>query len=86
MNVQKKMYRLLSPKGVEIVGVLEEIRAVALVSGFNQRSDGGWDPDYDGESEVDWDSQRPKMENGAMMVVDEGGLVWSVAECTCKVI
>ena len=74
-----------SPTGVPIVGILEAVDGTAWVSGWTKAWDGfgnpKFEPAYEGETTMDWDSQKPKLHHGRMQVVDDEGTIWYLDEC-----
>lgn len=59
-----------------IVGVYERLFAIALIDGVDSHGD----PIYRGESDVDWDSQRPVLRNGRPVYVDVTGALTADVE------
>lgn len=69
---------LKSPKGCKIVGTLETVEGVAcFVDG--KIVNGKIEFEYDGETEIDWDSQKPMLTDDTKerIFVDELGCCWS---------
>jgi hypothetical protein len=67
---------LWSPTGVRIRGILESVQGVAL-AGCAQSIKGRWEPVYEDETDLDWDSQAPvRGADGRRIWVDENGDTW----------
>lgn len=62
-----------SPNGTAIVGTSDTIPATALINGIYD--DGT--PSYEGNSNVDWDSQKTKTRDGKILYIDEDGKEWT---------
>lgn len=60
---------LLSPKGNEIVGTLEALSGVADIWKAKIKK-GKIEFEYGGETDVDWDSQKPATKDGQRLFVD----------------
>lgn len=72
---------LVAPTGAALVATLDVITAKALISGVflcpgSHGSSPSIDPSYAGQSDVDWDSQRPYRIDGVVTYVDENGCEW----------
>ena len=68
------MSNYYSPTGVLIIGTREILTGVAIIKSI---SDDG-EPEYEGSTEVDWDSQRSDTDaSGGRLFVDEKGGIWS---------
>ena len=80
-NDSGKLFRLIAPNGERIIGTFEQLSATAYVQGFT-RTKKGWEPEYEGESNIDWDNQAPIRRDGQLVVVDEDGNTWSEEECS----
>ena len=72
------MNNLYAPNGKEIMGTLEVIHGQAgIMPGTIKRNDDGtFDFDYDGDTEMFWDEQRTKTEEGQRIFLDEDGNEW----------
>ena len=74
------MREYVSPKGNEVCGVLQTVKALAMFVPEDQTFDENGkitDIRYDGESEVDWDSQVDLLDaNGERQFEDETGFVF----------
>lgn len=75
-----KLFRLIAPNGEPIIGTFEQLNATAYVQGFT-RTKKGWEPEYEGDTDMDWDSQEPIRRRGKLVVVDADGNTWSEKEC-----
>lgn len=54
--------------GKEVIGTYEKLHGVALVSGVDENGE----PEYDGETKVDWESQKTvRNKKGERLWVDE---------------
>jgi hypothetical protein len=75
------MSELKSPKeDAVIIGTLEVIEGTALIQDARIQ-DGKIVFEYDGETKVDWDSQKSKLnEDGKVQFVDSEGNYWSEDE------
>lgn len=72
---------LVAPTGAALVATLDVITAKALISGVflcpgSHGSPPSIDPEYVGQSDVDWDSQRPCRGDGVVIYIDENGCEW----------
>ena len=69
---------LYAPNGQEIMGTLEVIhgRAGIMPGTVIKKDDGTFDFDYDGDTEVFWDEQLTKTEEGQRIFLDEEGNEW----------
>lgn len=89
------MKQLRSPSGKTIIGTIDVIEGVAVLDGWEvvrpsdenepvkELCDGHLlAPQYNGETDVDWDSQKPKMRCGQILVVDEDCGIFPINECT----
>lgn len=65
--------RYVSPTGAAIVGTLETLTGLALASTYDEEGE----PQYDGETEIDWDSQETVKRDGKVVYLDEGGGEWT---------
>lgn len=74
--------QLFAPNGKRIVASLETMQGEAEINGFHD--DGT--PDYEGTTEVWWDSQRTvTQDHGAgpkAIFIDEDGGEWTFDQCT----
>lgn len=70
-------YQAYSPSGKKIIGTLEQIPGVANIYGFAVYEDGSVDPEYAGETDVEWDNQVTETDdNGDRIFIDEDGAAW----------
>lgn len=68
----RKVY--LSPHGTEIVGTLETLRGVALISDINDNGE----PEYAGETDIDWNSQQSVLgPNRGYIYVCDNNMEWT---------
>jgi hypothetical protein len=78
---------LKAPNGKLIIGTLEDIPGcVAYINGLadTQTVKGEFDIEYEGTTEVNWDGQSTRRQNGVRIFVDEGGTEWLETELTVK--
>jgi len=79
---------LVAPTGAALVATLDVITAKAQVIGvFLEPDEDGKlapTPSYAGESDVDWDSQRPYRDDGVVAYIDENGREWLEHELVRK--
>lgn len=70
--------RAFAPNGSPIVGTAEIVYATALVSeaSYQRAEDGSLDFEYDGETEIDWDTQETQKEKGQRLFIAEDGQTW----------
>lgn len=71
-------FKLVAPNGKPIVGTREVVLGTARVSSWTEE-DGVLIPNYEDETEVDWDSQETVSD--ADWLEDSAGNAWSPAEC-----
>lgn len=77
--------KAVSPEGNEITGTLEVIEGVAVAD--VSLVDGRLNIEYHGETQVDWNTQSSKIENGERLFVCSSHKVWretQVKEATRK--
>ncbi len=76
--------KALSPSGAEIIGTADTIQATAIVQAdtFTRNDNGSLSFDYTGESDVDWNSQRPHERDGKPLFIDENGARWTADQIT----
>jgi hypothetical protein len=65
----------VSPEGNPIIGTLEFVEGVARAD-ITIGDNGGLNVEYSGETEVDWESQRTKTENGERLFVCSRRKLW----------
>jgi len=63
IDARTMKYRATCPEGHELRGTLETIKGIAYAKAVVVQP-GTIEPEYEGETDVDWDSQRPTMEHG----------------------
>ena len=74
-----------APTGQRIVGTLERVKGVALIeTEVIQHPNGGLTYVYQGETQIDWDSQQTVEKNGGPVFVDEAGGHWNAAQITLR--
>jgi hypothetical protein len=82
-----KNYR--SPTGALIVGTLETLQGIALSEGLYDRDEPATDtacsvrkgePEWAGETEVNWDSQVSVKRAGSLVYVDDDGDEWAFGD------
>ena len=72
-----------APNGAEILGTAEVVEAVALVQrgAYDRLPDGSIHIEYQGGSEVDWDSQKSRTtDKGERIFVDATGMRWGESD------
>ncbi len=67
--------KALSPEGNEIIGTLESVQGTARAA-VEFTSDGKLAVEYSGETEMDWDSQQAKTEDGERLFVCSQRKLW----------
>lgn len=79
----------LSPRGAKIIGTLEVIQAVALIDGIHDKAEPTTpeklgvvvgEPEWSGETQVDWDSQKTVTRNGSRVYVDADYQEWAFSD------
>jgi hypothetical protein len=63
----------VSPTGAAIIGTADFVYVLANIVGIGD--DG--EPEYSGESDVDWDSQTTRTRGGKPLFEDENGQLWT---------
>lgn len=61
-----------APDGAPIIGTLETIKAVSRIVGIKSNGE----PEYEGTTDIDWDSQRTDLVLGEIVFVDEKNRPW----------
>ena len=74
LNKTEESMKAVSPEGNEIIGTLDVVQGTARAD-VALRSD-TLKIEYLGETEVDWDSQETKRENGERLFVCSRGKIW----------
>lgn len=64
----------VSPSGSPIVGTVELLTGVSMLSGIDKNGE----PDYAGDTEIDWNAQRSVRNHGRRVYVDENGDHWTL--------
>lgn len=67
-----------SPTGALIIGTKEIVPGIALINGISE--DG--EPEYDGETDVDWNGQTSVLRDGKPLFVDENEEEWTFDQLT----
>ena len=67
--------KALSPEGNEIIGTLDVVRGTVRAD-VDLRANGTLNIEYVGETEVDWDRQETRTENGERLFVCSQRTVW----------
>jgi hypothetical protein len=67
--------KAVSPEGNPIIGTMEFVEGVALAD-ITISDNGELNMEYSGETEVDWNSQRTKTEEGERLFVCSGRKLW----------
>jgi hypothetical protein len=70
------MNNLIAPNGKKIHGTFESLQACAEIASAERNKDGGLELEYNGNTEIWWDSQRTIREKEERMFVDEEGNIW----------
>lgn len=72
------MAKLFAPDGTPIVSTYEKVFGTCSFAQDSviQNADGTFDFDYEGGTDVDWDSQVTVTRKGQRIFVDEGGDEW----------
>lgn len=80
-----KEIQLYSPSGKRIVGTAETIPGVAAVACFERNEDGELVPVHAGGTDVHWDGQETMLgADEQIIVVDDDGVEWSLADCNTQ--
>jgi len=70
-------YQAYAPDGTIIAGTADRLPGVAhIVGGSYEIGPDGLSFDYEGETRVDWNGQRPRCEGGERLFADALGDVW----------
>ena len=70
-------YELRTPNGTYIKGTLETITGVAMISIEGANPNGTFAYDYEGETDIDWNSQTTVENDKGTVFVDDDGDQWS---------
>ena len=73
------MQQAFGPNGIEIVGSKEVIPGTAGILGWENG-----EPNYDGETEVDWDNQQTVRRDDELVYIDDHGNEWLRGQLTFK--
>src|SRR5690242_11799851 len=68
---------LVSKDGTRITGSFEQINGIANITDFDENGD----PNWEGGTDVDWDSQVSVQRDGEDIFVDEDGDKYLRSEC-----
>jgi hypothetical protein len=71
----QKQMNAVSPEGDEIIGTLEIVEGTSCAD-VSLSKNGRLKVDYCGETDVDWNSQRTKTDNGERLFVCSRHKVW----------
>ncbi len=74
-NKMKESMKALSPEGNKIIGTLDVVRGTARAD-VDLGATGTLNIEYMGETEVDWDSQETKTQDGERLFVCSQRKVW----------
>ena len=74
-NKMKESMNALSPEGNKIIGTLDVVRGTARAD-VDLGATGTLNIEYMGETEVDWDSQETKTQDGERLFVCSQRKVW----------
>lgn len=69
--------KMVSPDGTRITGSYERIYGVAQIIDFDDEGE----PNYEGTTDVNWDSQETIMRHGERVFVDEDGDEYLEGQC-----
>lgn len=72
-----KRYAYFAPNGARIIGSSDTVLCRAEIRCFDENGD----PEYDGYTEVWWDSQETKTRGGKPLYEDENGEEWTLDQC-----
>jgi hypothetical protein len=70
--MSKQLFTYKAPTGAEIIGTLEVLSAVAMISGIAENGE----VEYAGETNIDWSSQETIRPFGEVIYVDENHDEW----------
>lgn len=79
--------RLVSPKGTKIVGTCEIVEAtagIADVLGVDPDHPDRYDIDWEGYTEIIWETQQTMVRDGQRVFVDEEGNTFRESELTLE--
>ena len=71
----QKQMNAVSPEGDEIIGTLEIVEGTSCAD-VSLSKNGRLKVDYCGETDVDWNSQQTKTDNGERLFVCSRHMVW----------
>jgi hypothetical protein len=77
------MSKLKTPTGLDITGTFESLQGCALIRSAERTAAGRLDLEYDGETEIWWDSQKTEHDKAELeqrLFVDEDGGLWKERE------
>jgi len=74
-NQNKEPMKAVSPEGNEIIGTLDVVRGTARAD-VDLRANDKLNIEYQGETEVDWDSQETQTQDGERLFVCSQRKVW----------
>lgn len=69
-------YRALAPNGRPIVASLEKLLAEAEITHFYMGDNGSMVPEYEGTTNISWDTQEAVTEDGFCLYLDDQGNTW----------
>lgn len=69
----------LSPNGDYIIGTSETILAIARISGISTDTE---EPEYEGGTEINWNTQETVLREGKVLFVCQGGKEWTFDQLT----
>lgn len=71
--------QLFAPTGARIVGTLENLTGIALITGASAPATAGapFDLHLLGSTDIDWNSQHSITRNGERLFVDENHQLWT---------
>ena len=73
-----------SYQGSPVIGTYDRLDACAVSLSFKRNDRGELEPEYEGSTDVWWDSQKTMQENGRMLLVTEAGDIVSEDEVEWK--
>jgi len=69
-------YVPVAPNGKAIEGTYEKVPGTSMAGTVTITPDGAIEPEYEGETRMDWDSQSAVRRRGQRLWVDEDGHLW----------
>lgn len=72
-------YKAFAPNGQEITGTLETVQGVAGIDYFTKNEE-GFDHEYGGYTDIDWDSQKSVLRDGSKIFIAEDRSEWLMSQ------